>query len=302
MKPTKIVLLLALCGMSSFALAQDLFKVLASKGNNEVKSGDSWQPLKIGASLRQGEELKLVDNAYVALVFTGSGMPRELKQAGTYKVDVLASEMAGGGSSVISKYTDFILSSNSPDAKKNRLSATGAVHRNLEGDAITVMLPEEYSEAGVYNKNAVIHWESSSTVAGPFVVTFKNTFDEVLKTMETPENMLTVDISDPAFTKWNPVFVTVSSKSDPKLASKQYLLKQLSTAEHEKIQADLSELMGVVGEQTALNNLILAGFYEDHGLLIDALAAYDSVVRLAPDVPTYKDAREEFLLRQGLKK
>jgi cytochrome c-type biogenesis protein CcmH/NrfG len=37
-------------------------------------------------------------------------------------------------------------------------------------------------------------------------------------------------------------------------------------------------------------------------LFIDAISAYEEAIKLAPDVPYYKEAYEEFLLRHGLKK
>ena len=59
--------------------------------------------------------------------------------------------------------------------------------------------------------------------------------------------------------------------------------------------------MGEMTEETALNKFILAGFYEDNELLIDAISAYEAAIKMAPDVDTYKDAYEEFLLRNKLK-
>ena len=53
--------------------------------------------------------------------------------------------------------------------------------------------------------------------------------------------------------------------------------------------------------ETALNKFIMAGFYEENKLLIDAITAYEQAIKLAPDVPTYKEAYEEFLLRNKLK-
>src|SRR6185503_19175493 len=64
------------------AQAQDYaFKVLANKGANEYKSGDSWQSIKTGASLKAGDELKVSENSYIGLVHA-TGKPLELKQAG----------------------------------------------------------------------------------------------------------------------------------------------------------------------------------------------------------------------------
>ena len=59
--------------------------------------------------------------------------------------------------------------------------------------------------------------------------------------------------------------------------------------------------MGEVAEQTALNKFILAGFYEENFLFIDAVAAYEEAIRLAPEVVDYKEAYDDFLIRHGMK-
>jgi hypothetical protein len=300
MKNKTLTLVFALSALTSPVFAQDYaFKVLANKGANEVKSGESWQPLRTGASLKSGDEVKLSDNSYIGLVHS-TGKPMELKQAGSYKVSELAKNV-GAGSSVLNKYTDFILSSNSAEAKKNRLSATGAVHR-AAGDAapIQLLLPEN-QHSGVYNTSAVINWDGSK-VPGPYVVTLRNMFDDELAKLETPETNIKIDLMDAKFVNENAILVEVASKADSKLASKQHLIKKLAPADQEQVKKSLNEIMGDVQEQNALNKFILAGFYEENNLFIDAIAAYEDAVKLAPDVPTYKEAYEEFLLRHGLKK
>ena len=275
------------------------FKVLANKGANEVKSGDTWQPLKTGASLKANDEVKLAANAYIGLVHA-SGKPMELKEAKTYKVTELEAQVKVKGTSVLNKYTDFILSSNSAEAKKNRLSATGAVHRDVETSSIKLMLPES-QHSGIYNSVAVISWEGTK-VEGPYVVTLRNMFDDELSKVETPEVTIQIDLTDPKFAAENAIFIDVVSKADPKQSSKRHLIKKLSPAEQEKIKINLNEIMGDVAEPTALNKLILAGFYEEQSLFIDAIAAYEEAIKLAPDVPSYREAYDEFLLRHGLKK
>jgi hypothetical protein len=299
MKTYKLSLFFAFIIINSAVFAQDYaFKVLANKGTNEVKSGDSWQPLRTGASLKSTDEIKLGDNSYIGLVHS-SGRPKELKAAGSYKVSVLNSEIKGGAS-VLNKYTDFILSSNSAEAKKNRLSATGAVHRDVDGAAIKLLLPEN-QHSGIYNTTAVINWEGSK-VAGPYIVTLRNMFDDELAKLETPETAIQIDLTDPKFAAENAILIEVSSKADPKQASKQHLIKKLTPAEQETVKISLGEIMGEVSEQTALNKFILAGFYEAHNLFIDAIAAYEEAIKLDPETPAYKEAYEEFLLRHGLKK
>jgi len=215
MKNVKILAVLGFLAITFLARAQDYtFRVLANKGANEVKSGDSWQPLKTGAQLKIGDELKISDNSSVGLVHK-SGRPLEVKQAKTYTIAELDQKIGSGGTSVLNKYTDFILSSNSAEAKKNRLSATGAVHRGLED--IKVFLPEnQYAE--IFNSIAVINWESAKGGA-PYIVLVKNMFDEELAKIETPENVTQIDLNDTKFANETAVLVEVKSKADGKSKS-----------------------------------------------------------------------------------
>lgn len=294
----KLKLIVTFCLVSSIAFSQEYaFRVLATKGSIEFKSADSWQSLKTGANLKTSDEVRLAENAYIGLVHS-TGKPMELKQAGSYKVSDLAAQV-NGGTSVLVKYTDFILSSNSAEAKKNRLSATGAVHRAVEKSAIDLMLPpNQYS--GVYNSTATFRWDSEKA-SGPYVVTFRNMFDDVLDKVETPEKMFEVDLGNKKFAEENAILVEISAKSDPKLMSEQHLIKRLTPTQQESVKKSLDEIIKTVSEPTALNNLILAGFYEENNLIIDAISAYEEAIKLAPDVPSYEEAYNEFMLRNGLK-
>jgi len=300
MKINSLALSITLFLITSVGMAQDYtFKVLANKGANEVKSGETWAPLRTGASLKNGDEVKLADNAYMGLVHV-SGKPVEVKVAGIHKVSDLIPK--AGGSSVLNKYTDFILSSNSAEAKKNKLSATGAVSRDVsaKAPAIQLFLPEN-QHSGIFNNVAVINWDGTN-VAGPYVVIIRNMFEEELAQTETPETTFQVDLSDPKFTGVDALIVEVKSKNDPKQVSKRHLIKRLSSGEQEIIKTELNEILGEVSEPTALNKYILAGFYEEKNLFIDAIAAYEDAIKLAPDVQFYKDALDDFFLRHGMRK
>lgn len=297
MKNSKLILVLGFIFAITAAFGQDYaFKVLANKGANEVKSGGSWEAIKTGASLNTNDEVRLAENAYLGLIHK-TGKPLEVKKAGPYKVADLAAQIQGEGTSVLNKYTDFILSSNSAEAKKNRLSATGAVTRGIED--IKVYLPEnQYS--GVFSKKAVINW-SAEKKGAPYIVIFKNMFDDELMKMETPENSVEVDLSDPKLANESAILIEVKSKADPNIKSEQHLIKKLSTAEKERVSKALAEIQGVVDDETALNKFIMAGFYEENKLYVDAITAYEEAIKMAPDVTSYQEAYEEFLLRNKLK-
>jgi hypothetical protein len=301
MKARKLTLILALVFVNSLVFGQDFaFKVMANKGSNEVKSGDSWQPLKTGASLKLTDELKLADNAYIALI-SAKGKPMELRQAGNHKVTDLAAKV-GGESSVLNKYTDFILSSNA-EGKKNKLGATGAVQRTTGSNAIHVHLPENQNSA-IFNSVAIVTWDTE--VAGPYVVIVANMASEELTRYEVAEKTTVIDLKEPKYKFNNPndpfstgLIVQVKSKADPKSGSKEYMIKALPPQDAEKVKQSLTPYVTELSEPTAVNKIYLASIYEEKNLLIDAIAAYEEAVKLEP---VFQENYDEFLLRHNLKK
>ena len=182
--------------LTGFAQADYAFKVLANKGANEYKSGDSWQPIKTGISLKVEDEVKVSENAYLGLV-SATGKPVELKKPSNYKVADLLKQV-GTGTSVMAKYTDFILSSNSAEAKKNRLSATGAVHRGPPA-TLVVFLPES-ANTFIYNNSMYVIWEAPKA-GGPYQVKLMDLFEDELLKVETPETSVKIDLSNPKLAK-----------------------------------------------------------------------------------------------------
>jgi hypothetical protein len=285
--------LLVLTGIS--AGAQDYaFRVLASKGTAEVKSSSGWQPVKVGAKLGMGDELKLPENSYLALVHS-TGKPLEIKAAGPYKVSELSKNVSGGAS-VISKYADFIMSKASDD--KNKMTATGAVHRGA-GDEVDAYLPD-MKNSFIYNSQFTLTW-SATPKGGPYEVSIKSQFDDELLHKTTTETQLKVNLDEGQFRDQDFVMVFITSGSEPDLKSEEHLVRRLYAADHDKITKSLAEVTANIKEETALNKFILAGFFEENNLLIDASSAYIDAIRLAPDVPTYKEAYEDFLIRNGMK-
>jgi tetratricopeptide (TPR) repeat protein len=296
MKKSGILVLVGIFALISGIKAQDYaFKVMANKGSNEVKSGSVWQALKTGDKLNKQDELKVAENSYVALVHS-SGKPIELKESKTYSIADLAAKVSPGAS-VVSKYTDFILSSNSAEAKKNRLSATGSVVRALDGDINVLLPPSQFGDT--FNPLVYIKWETK--VAGPYEVVAKNMFGDELMKIETPENAIQINRNDPKFMNED-ILIEVRSKGDKKKTDKSYLLRRLSSERQNLIKKLIAEMGEDIQQETALNKFIMAGFYEENKLFVDAIGAYEEAIKLAPDVPTYKEAYEEYLLRNKLKK
>jgi hypothetical protein len=294
MKKLCVTLLFLAIGLQSLVAQDNSFKVLVNKGKNEVKTGGSWQAIKTGSTLKQGDEVKVSDNAYLGLIHV-TGKPLEVKQAGSYKVDDLAAKL-GGGTSVLNKYTDFILSSNAE--KKNRLSATGAVHRGA--NTVKIYLPK--SEAAIlYGNNIVLDWEKQEGV-DTYIVNMKSMFGDDLLSIETKEQVVTVNLDDPKFKDEDNIIIEIFPKGQPnKKPDPPYMLKKLSSADKDRINVMRGEISSATSDNTALSQLIMAGFYEQNKLLIDAITAYQEAMKLAPDVSEYREDYNNFLVRNGIK-
>jgi hypothetical protein len=294
MKKRMLVCLLGLLfSLNAFAQNDYAFRVLINKGKNEYKSGQNWLPIKVGSNIGSKDEIKVLENSYIGLVHV-SGKSIELKDAKTYNVADLSAKV-GQGSSVLAKYTDFILSANT--TKKNNLSATGAVSRGANN--IKMYLPRSES-ALVYNTQIIINWEKDKA-QGPYVVTFKSMFGDELKKVEAPTNQVIIDLSEVSFENEDNILVDVVSKSDKSKFSEQYTIKRLSRADKERIKVLLAEIKDAVAEPTALNKYELAGFYEKNGLLIDAITSYLEAIKLAPEVSQFQEDYNAFLLRNDIK-
>jgi hypothetical protein len=299
MKKGRILLGVGFLLITISGFAQDYaFKVLANKGSNEYKSSEGWQPIRTGVSLKVGDELKISENAYLGLVYK-TGKPLELKKAGSYKVTDLATQV-GTGTSVLNKYTDFILSSNSAEAKKNRLSATGAVHRG-EPTSLNVYLPAPQN-AGVFGKMMIVEWETPKS-GGPYTVMVKDIFEDEIAKFETPETALRIDLNDAKYPKLaseSALIIEVASKADAKTKSEGKVVKKLDPATLDRVKKAYADVSADLQDETGFSKFIQAGFYEQNGLLIDALTSYEEAIRLAPDVDDFKLARDEFLYRNKL--
>lgn len=294
---TKISLVLLFFLSATAISAQSVFKVLVNKGKNEIKVGNAWQTIKVGAALSKNDEIKVAPNSYLGLVHVATNKPVEVKDPRNYSVSELESKVSGS-SSVVAKYTDFILSSNS--TPNNNLKATGAVHRGPQN--INVYLPTVPSLTGVYGSQVIVNWDSE-TIKGPYVVIFSNTFDDELRKVETDGNWVAVNLNDPEFAPENNIRIKVESKSERKSSPEQLAFRVLSKPEKEKIRkaAESEGIPEIANQENALAKLMMAGFFENQKLLIDAATAYQQAIQLAPDVPDYQARYQAFLERTSLK-
>lgn len=303
MKKTSILIALLTILSMNFIYAQDeLFKVLASSGSNKVQaSGTSdWKPLFFGKKLMKGDKITIVDKGYLGLVFK-NGKSIELKKAGTFEVSALAGEVAKQNASVNTKYTDFLAGemgkAGNDDMARNRykyMSVTGSVVR---GEHEIPVFIDSTKAANVLGNQVLIKWEPEVNTK-TYVIQLTNLFGDVISTQETTASEIVLNVDNK---KEKMYIATISSKED--VGTKNDL--RISYPANDRaieLTKQLNELKAQMPEETALNKVILASFYEDNKLYPEAMQTYEAAIKLEPGVDDYKIAYNQFLERAKIAK
>lgn len=297
-------LLILLMANTSFGQSF-VFRVLASKGANQVKKKDSGEivPLKTGATLMTGDEIIAASGAYVGLMHK-TGKTIEVREAGNTSVSDLETKLNNSQSSVANKYAQFVMNKmNQGDGDVNsnyrqNMKATGAVERATSSAALKVMLP---SSVDILNSDAIVRWSETEQENASYIVSIKNIFDEEIFSTETSKNSISIDFNDENLSNERLVILNVKLKDNDDIKSGDYGIKRMSSDDASSINDNLEALKAEISGESPLNNLIFASFYEENNLILDAMTQYEKALMLSPDVEDFKTLYDDFLMKNGLK-
>lgn len=303
MKVSSIIFSFLILGLLFQAKAQNaLFNVLASKGNVKYIAGGTTEEkaMLVGKKLFPNDKIIIGEGAYLGLAHSG-GKTIEVKRTGTYEVSKLASEVANQNASVSKKYVDFLageINNNGQDMAKNKykyMGVTGSVERG--GADITVYAPTK--EAYVLSAPITVKWDAREDVK-EYNITLMNIFDEPLYSTQTSSNKATIDLTP--YSKEKNLFLLVTSKADANIKSEKINLKPFDEAKNLELTKQTSELKAELTEETALNKFVMANFFAEQNLVINAVEQYEAAIALEPEVEDYKAAYGEYLIKTGIKK
>lgn len=283
---------------ANLLLAQNyVFKILVNKGLNQVKASNqsNWQQIKTGLALNDGDWIKVVDDAYLGLVHV-SGRTKELVEAGTFEVEELSSTMGGLKKGIASKYTEFVFQRLADERIRDPLPKTGAVTRDI-GEKIEVFMP---TSSRLYDPEVIIPISQPTQKGQVRILTITDMFSVKLMEKETVADHFKVNLTDDKLEDVKMFFFYVSEKGNKKVRSVDFGLEFMQQKEAERTQAELNELLQELEPQTALGQVILAVYYEQNDLLIDALRSYWRAKELFPKVQEYRALYNSFVVRNEL--
>ena len=293
--------------LSQGSYAQDyLFRVLANKGQNQVVKSGSTQgiSLKTGAKLFSGDKIITVQGSYIGLVHR-SGKTMEIRSAGQHPIDELEGKLNVGSAGVAGRYMSFVLSKMNEDQQdvnsnyRSNLNATGAVSRATGNVAIRLLLKEQKNPNLVLGDRATINWQADSQIE-KYLITVKNIFGQDLFIVETSGTKFEIDFNHQRLSNERFILVNVMSKDDQTLKSADYAIKRLSPTEGEQLMAQLIDLKSQIGEESSLNKLIYASFYEANNLFLEAHTKYQEAMEISPEISDFKQIYEDFVISNGL--
>nr|WKN36954.1 hypothetical protein K4G66_31805 [Tunicatimonas sp. TK19036] len=277
-----------------------VFKVLTTDGEVSYRSSssDEWQPIEVGTALNSSHLVKVGKNAYLGLVHK-SGKTIPFSKAGTYEISHLQDRMSRKVSPVAEKYANAYIES----VKNKTAATTPEVTRSIENQKLKMYLP---NSVDVFSPEVVLRWKNQDDMQpellqDDYEVVFRNMFDEVLMVKDASDTKLWLDFDQEPIASERLLIVSVQKKAQKDVQSSSYGIKHMTADESALIEQELQELKLVfAGEESALDKLILASFYEQNNLLADALTCYEYAVELSPEVEAFHSAYDQFIFRNGL--
>jgi DNA polymerase IIIc chi subunit len=293
------------CTCSVFA--QDYaFKVLASKGNNTIDG----QAVKVGAKISDNQTIKVSEGAYLSLAHH-SGKAIEVA-AGSYKAKDLSSKI-GQNTSMTSKYAKFVVNELTQDeqsvaAARNRfqhMNKTGSVERDLTVSSVRVWLP---LNSMIIGEQLLLKWSDAKAddPSTAYQVQISDLSDQVLFSSQTKERQLLVNLTAEQLAGQPHLIVKVlpvdAASGKLKVAPEQIdgsiLIKPEGTALTE-LSKELADIRKEFGNTSAIGKLAEANFFEEKGLIADAVAAYETAIKISGNAPQYQELYTAFLVRNA---
>ena len=291
-----ILLVVILFSLNTWSQNQE-FTVLTSKGDVQVKRlTGSWQPLSISAKLFKGEIIKLSKNNYLGLLHS-SGKTKELKNEGSFNVSDLAGSFDSQKASVSAKFAGYLLDEfmNKDDTKKEMENLGAVVRQGIE--RIELDFPKNTLIVDSTIQFAWFPREHGEKYIFQIINSAKNT----VFMKEISDSFIVIDVNELQFEKGKPYQWELFSSVNDEIHSDTAIFELLPGNRKQTLMVELSELLKELDyDETALNYLIIAKYFEKNKLNASAQKYYAKSVAGAPGVDDYLFAYLKFLQANGM--
>lgn len=298
----KIAIILFASFLSIGVYAQEvLFKTLAAKGTCMVQRGanpDEYTPISTGVKIYQDDKIIITGStSYVGLV-SMDGKAVELKKGGVYYVSELSSALASGETSLAQKYLDLLVKDMSKvdDNTARNMKYTGSVERSIENKDIVVFLPETTKITGT---SGSVQWFPKID-ATSYNVSIFNLYEESVFSQNTNDKFIAIDFSTLGLNPGQVYKMKITDANDPSKNSGFVSLQVPTRSEMAKYETDLGMLKSEVPANSAIGDMVIATYFEEQELFLNAIPYYESAIEKEPNIVEYQNAYNMFLFKIGL--
>jgi hypothetical protein len=290
--------LIMFCAVLSYGQSY-VFSTLVSKGQNKYLNGSSWASIKPGAKIGKTSKISVAQGGYLALMHS-SGRTYEVKTSGMYEVSKLEARLSQGTSSFTQKYGKFVANNMvEGEGKFADYSTTGSVTRGDQG-VISILGPTADAKVSVLEEQVfTLRWATNKKVT-TYNVKIKNLYEDVLIEKEVTKPEIEINLKE-----WDviagdqPYLLIVSDKDNQEdVNSKNYEGKDMPfyvVGGGDAISKEYKTLMKEINESSALDNLVLAAFFDQNGLKLNAVDCFVKAMTLEPEIEYYKEVYQDYL-------
>ncbi|MGE5401259.1 MAG: hypothetical protein ACM3S2_12710 [Ignavibacteriales bacterium] len=279
-------------------LGQDyLFTVIASSGKVlfSSKDRDNWTPLTAGSKLLRGDRIKLEDSCYLGLCYF-NGRTLELAGEGLYLADALSDNLAGENTSVTKKFTDFIMNEIIVKNKSKDMKYLSAVARQN----LTYIDKDFPSSTILIDSIVTFRWYPVKNTK-VFAFRLMSPASRTVLLHEVQDTSVTVNISPLNLQPDSCYMWYVFDPENPALTSDSGCIRVPSMAYMKNIQDSLRELKNdLTDEKSPLNQIIIATFFENNHMALNALEHYDKALPYFNQIEEFQKKYILFLIKTGL--
>jgi hypothetical protein len=278
-----------------------VFKTLAAKGTCMVQRGanpDEYTPISTGVKIFQDDKIIITgSSSYVGLVSL-DGKALELKKGGVYYVKDLSNSLASGETSLAQKYLNLLVNDMSKvdDNTARNTKYTGSVERSIENKQIVVFLPETTKIAGTEGS---IQW-FPKVDASSYKVSIFNLYEESVFAETTGDKFIAIDFAELGLKPGQVYKMSVADAANPAKNSGYISLQVPTRSEMAMYETDLSMLKNEVPMNSAIGDMVIATYFEEQELFLNAIPYYESAIEKEPNIVEYQDAYNMFLFKIGL--
>lgn len=301
----KICLLAAALCISASLSAQEVFSVLATKGDVQLqrKGEGTWVKVFTGSKLNKTDNIKVGEDAYVGLVHLKSGKAKEIRNPGTISLSELEKQMSANssvGSKVVAYVTQDVTGSSGKfqDYRKS-MANLGSIERATKG-TVTPELPRKTS---FIDSIVTFNWVTDKRAReaakqSGYVFEISNRMGTPIYTKETKDTFVVMNVEKLNLKHGEHYYWRVNLKDNNGGEEDAQPFTILDNNTRKSIQHDLKAFNEE--EPNPLNKIMLARYYESKDLIMNAMKAYQEAIEMAPDVVEYRELYAMFLDRHEM--